>query len=89
MEIYGKYGVQQKFYERFPIKEATEDSTEKTCAICLVNYKAGNKVFFLPCTHHFHIECIMPWFEKNHHCPNCRFDLNEGQTKEEDDDIDI
>ena len=42
-------------------------------------YKEYQKVFFLPCKHHFHVDCILPWFEKNHICPTCRFDLNEGE----------
>ena len=79
-----KWGVKKEFYERFPIKEATKNSTESQCAVCIQNYKVGDQVFFLPCKHHFHINCIMPWFKSNHVCPNCRYDLNEGENDSDD-----
>ena len=62
-------GVQQKFYERLPVKVASADSTELSCAICVTNYRKGDKVFFLPCSHTFHTSCIMPWFNNNSVCP--------------------
>ena len=31
------------------------------CAICLLNYKMGDKVFVLECSHHFHTVCIEKW----------------------------
>ena len=74
-----EYGVKAEFYEKFPVKVATKASTDKQCAICIKYYNVGCKVFFLPCQHHFHIECIMTWFKTNHVCPNCRYDLNQGQ----------
>ena len=36
------YGVKEKFYEKFPIKEATKESTDKQCAICIKYYKPGD-----------------------------------------------
>ena len=77
-------GVQKKFYERFPVKVASYDSIDISCAICLKTYKQGDKVFFLPCQHCFHVPCIMPWFNSNHVCPQCRYDLNEGQEPEDE-----
>ena len=68
---------------QFPVKMATKKSLDKQCAICCLNYQEGNKVFFLPCGHHFHVDCIMPWFNKSHKCPNCRYDLNEGEEMDE------
>ena len=70
------YGVKPEFYRKFPIMEATKVSDNNMCAICIKHYHRGCKVFFLPCKHNFHIECIMPWFKGNSVCPNCRFDLN-------------
>ena len=57
------YALKPKFYEKFPIMEATKESSEKMCSICLQHYKKGNQVFFLPCHHDFHIECVLPWFK--------------------------
>ena len=69
--------------KQFPVRIASKASTSKTCAICCLNYKEGNKVFFLPCSHHFHVECVLPWFTKSHKCPNCRYDLNEGEENQD------
>ena len=77
------YGVRQEFYEKFPIMEAVKDSDTNMCAICIKHYSKGDKVFFLPCSHNFHIECIMPWFKTNNKCPTCRYDLNEGKAESE------
>ena len=77
-QVKDQYGVKNKFMKQFPIKVAQKNSVGKVCAICCNTYNEGSKVFFLPCGHHFHVDCIMPWFHKNHKCPTCRYDLNEG-----------
>jgi hypothetical protein len=43
-----------------------------------MTYKKGEKVFFLTCKHHFHTDCIKPWFQKNSHCPVCRQDIKKA-----------
>ncbi len=63
----------------FPIRRATKQSVKRVCAICCNHYQEHDKVFFLPCSHHFHIDCVLPWFNKNHKCPYCKYDLNEGE----------
>lgn len=72
-------GVKEDVLKTIPIKTVTKEDPEKVCAICMAMYKKNNKVFFLACKHHFHIECIKPWFDKNHVCPSCRFNVNEGK----------
>ena len=42
----------------------------------MADYKKKDKVVFLGCKHHFHSDCVKPWFEKAHNCPVCRFDIN-------------
>ena len=45
------------------------------CSICLQYFKENELVYFLPCTHHFHKDCLKPYFagkiEKL--CPLCKF----------------
>ena len=74
-------GVRPDVLTKIPIKTVQKVSPGKVCAICLKAYEVSNKVFFLPCKHHFHIECIKPWFETNHICPCCRFDVNENKPQ--------
>ncbi|KAI4968003.1 hypothetical protein ZWY2020_006728 [Hordeum vulgare] len=42
------------------------------CPICLEEFKVGNMVRGLPCTHNFHMECIDQWVRLNVKCPRCR-----------------
>ena len=53
------------------------------CSVCQSDCK-GNDSITLPCSHVFHVGCIMPWFRSSHRahgsCPQCRdnpFDATE------------
>lgn len=49
-----------------------------TCAICQEHTVAGNQPVpwrRLHCSHQFHSTCIIPWFQRNVHCPVCRADV--------------
>lgn len=72
-------GVREDVLKAIPIKTVVKEDPGRVCAICLKAYVKGNKVFFLACKHHFHIECIRPWFDKNHVCPSCRYNINENK----------
>jgi hypothetical protein len=48
----------------------------------------------LHCSHQFHTSCIMPWFQRNVHCPVCRADVRElaystSNNTESDDNMSI
>lgn len=50
-----------------------ENINQKTCSICLEEYKKNDKVFFTKCNHLFHSECIRSWLNINNRtCPLCR-----------------
>ena len=46
----------------------------KSCSICLNNYKINEYTRTLKCNHTFHKECIDKWAVKNRTCPLCRDD---------------
>jgi len=49
------------------------DGGMTTCAICLDDFAAGDRVKRLPCRHEFHVTCITPWFERQQRvCPTCK-----------------
>ncbi|XVF14122.1 hypothetical protein REPUB_Repub09cG0030100 [Reevesia pubescens] len=48
-------------------------SSPVDCAVCLENFKTGEKCRLLPqCRHSFHAECVDSWLLRNPICPICR-----------------
>ncbi|XP_068644666.1 RING-H2 finger protein ATL52-like [Aristolochia californica] len=46
---------------------------DKTCAVCLSEFKEGEDVRLLPeCLHCFHVPCIDMWLSSHSSCPLCR-----------------
>ena len=48
------------------------DNVDATCGICLCDYQDGEMLKYLPCHHHFHLECIDTWLVTNKTCPYCK-----------------
>jgi len=46
--------------------------SEDKCPICLVEFKIDDEVYYLPCMHYFHIECLRKWNKENKNCPYCK-----------------
>ncbi|XP_027153053.1 uncharacterized protein LOC113753152 [Coffea eugenioides] len=55
----------------------TEDlmANDVVCAVCKDEISLGVEVTRLPCSHHYHQDCIMPWLSIRNTCPLCRFEL--------------
>jgi len=58
-----------------PVSEATQADTEATCAICLSEYKQGDRIRTLPCCHRYHVDCIDQWLGTSSACPVCKHNL--------------
>ncbi|XP_054782993.1 E3 ubiquitin-protein ligase At1g63170-like isoform X1 [Prosopis cineraria] len=54
---------------------STEDAE---CCICLCPYEDGAELRELPCSHHFHTDCIDKWLHINANCPLCKFNVHSG-----------
>ncbi|XP_041003963.1 uncharacterized protein LOC121249320 [Juglans microcarpa x Juglans regia] len=52
-------------------KVELEDPSD--CAICLQELQAGTEAALLPCSHVYHLGCILAWFLCGDNCPLCRF----------------
>ena len=54
--------------------------TDCDCTICQENFELGEETIRLPCDHHFHLDCGLPWFEAHDNCPVCRMALPSAAT---------
>eukprot|EP01095_Lingulamoeba_sp_RSL-Kostka_P015519 TRINITY_DN7168_c0_g1_i1.p1 TRINITY_DN7168_c0_g1~~TRINITY_DN7168_c0_g1_i1.p1 ORF type:complete len:286 (+),score=103.38 TRINITY_DN7168_c0_g1_i1:36-893(+) len=53
-----------------------EIGSENTdCAVCKDEFKEGEELIQMPCSHYFHEECLLPWLKIRNSCPVCRFEL--------------
>ncbi|GMN32543.1 hypothetical protein TIFTF001_003713 [Ficus carica] len=52
-----------------------ESKLRETCVICMEEVMIGSQLTRMPCSHHFHRDCIARWLHMNHTCPLCRFEL--------------
>ena len=48
---------------------------ENSCAVCKDEFAQGQNCLVMPCKHHFHKECLIPWLKERNSCPVCRFEL--------------
>ena len=49
---------------------------DEHCAICLNDFKPGDQVYFLPCIHFYHVNCLRGWVKKGKICPRCKLKFN-------------
>lgn len=65
----------------FIAKEKGE-SSPVDCAVCLENFKVGDKCRLLPfCKHSFHARCVDSWLLKTPICPICRTSADYRNSK--------
>jgi len=50
------------------------------CAICMDEFKEDEETKRLPCSHHFHQDCISRWLRLHGTCPTCRVTLDGENT---------
>lgn len=56
-----------------------DNCTSSTCAICLEDYRVGEKLRILPCRHKFHAFCVDSWLTTwRTFCPVCKQDARTG-----------
>jgi len=65
--------LQQNEIDVIPTFLATDQETQKTCSICLENFRPGESLKKLhQCDHFFHSACIDGWLGRRNSCPLCR-----------------
>ncbi|KAK7394921.1 hypothetical protein VNO78_15462 [Psophocarpus tetragonolobus] len=60
---------------RVVIGKEHEKHGELVCAICKDVLAPDTEVNQLPCSHLYHINCILPWLSARNSCPLCRYEL--------------
>ncbi|UJR29884.1 hypothetical protein I4U23_017432 [Adineta vaga] len=58
--------------------EQARDSLQ--CTICMDDFKENDDAKRLPCSHHFHEDCISRWLRMHGTCPTCRVTLDGDNT---------
>ncbi|XP_044504226.1 E3 ubiquitin-protein ligase ATL23-like [Mangifera indica] len=62
----------------------SKGSSPVDCAVCLDNFKKGDKCRLLPfCKHSFHAQCVDSWLLKNPICPICRSEADSRRFGED------
>ena len=52
-----------------------EFGIENSCAVCKDELNIGEICLLMPCNHHFHENCLIPWLKERNSCPICRYEL--------------
>ena len=52
-----------------------EHKIKESCSICLNEFQKNDKVYFLPCIHCFHVDCLRKWVKTQKNCPMCKYEF--------------
>lgn len=62
--------------------ERSVSAEDAVCCICLDKYKDDVELKELPCTHHFHVECVDKWLKINASCPLYEHEIGDSSEVE-------
>ena len=48
---------------------------ENSCPVCKDEFNLNEECLLMPCEHHFHKDCLIPWLKERNSCPVCRYEL--------------
>ncbi|CAB1321167.1 unnamed protein product [Coregonus sp. 'balchen'] len=70
--------AEKEMISSLPTVNISQEQTDSRleCPVCREEYSVGESVKQLPCLHHFHSDCIVPWLELHDTCPVCRKSLD-------------
>lgn len=78
LDNYGPPPAEGDKIEALPTVTISQEQVDQTlqCSVCMDDFIFGESVRQLPCDHHYHSPCIVPWLKLHGTCPVCRKDLN-------------
>ena len=56
-------------------KKLKEFGFENSCPVCKEEFIVNEECLLMPCEHHFHKDCLVPWLKERNSCPVCRYEL--------------
>ena len=56
-------------------KKLKEFGFENSCPVCKEEFIVNEECLLMPCEHHFHKDCLIPWLKERNSCPVCRYEL--------------
>ena len=56
-------------------KKLKEFGFENSCPVCKEEFILNEECLLMPCEHHFHKDCLIPWLKERNSCPVCRYEL--------------
>lgn len=74
----GRPPAAKSVVENLPSVVLTKEYVQENnvvCAVCKDGIGVEDRATLLPCNHHYHGECIVPWLNIRNTCPVCRFEL--------------
>jgi E3 ubiquitin-protein ligase RNF115/126 len=77
-----RYGTPPAMKEAIEALPCMRIEVASICAVCLDDFEISTEAKELPCKHHFHGGCILPWLELHSTCPVCRYQLPAEETKD-------
>jgi E3 ubiquitin-protein ligase RNF115/126 len=77
---YGSPPASKSEIEKLKTYKLTNDNlndikNENICPVCKDEFQIDEILMDLPCKHHFHKDCIIPWLKERNSCPICRYEL--------------
>ena len=56
-------------------KKLKEFGFENSCPVCKEEFILNEECLLMPCEHHFHKDCLIPWLKERNSCPVCRYEV--------------
>ncbi|KAI3977412.1 hypothetical protein MKX01_000325 [Papaver californicum] len=56
--------------------DSSSSTSCTTCVVCMEDFEVGTVVTYMPCSHFFHEDCLLPWLQESNCCPLCRFPID-------------